>query len=238
MDSQSRMKRIAEFAVDFLYPNRCPFCDGFIPYDRLCCDDCLKEIEHGDCCIKCGKFVCECNSREFTYDGCVTLIPYVTRGRSGILSLKYSFGFNAAKLLVPELAKKLESAGYLKVDIITAVPMTYTRKNETGYNQAEYIAKILSRETKIPADFKLIKKNRKSRLQHELSSDERMAAANKTYFPAPKKSLAGKTVIICDDIITTGSTLNACAGVLKKMGAERVYGAVLAGTVMNEKNKE
>lgn len=236
----SKMSRAVDFIADFFFPNRCPFCDRFIPYNRLCCDECAVKTERAEFCIRCGHHECQCGTQEILYDGCATVIPYVTVGREAVLSLKYHYGFNTAKLLVPELVKKLENAGFLdEADIITAVPMTASRRYETGYNHAEYIAKTLSKRCGLPTSFNLIKKNKNAPLQHELTVAERMAEAKKSYANNPKISLNQMTVILCDDIITTGSTLNACAGVLKSMGAKKVYCAVLAGSYRNKnRNKE
>lgn len=226
------MSDLKDFAADLIFPNRCPFCDCIIPWDRLCCNECAVNIERAEFCQKCGQNICECADGGFNYDGCVTVIPYVGIGREGILAFKYHNGFNAAKLLANEIVKKLSENGYLKeANVITAVPMTRSRRSETGYNQAEYIAKLLGKSTGLPCDFKLIDKRRAAPLQHELSRDERGLEALKTYFPRKRhRDVSGKTVILCDDIITTGSTLSACAAVLKKMGAKAVYCAVLAGS--------
>ena len=229
MSERMTMSKIADFIADFVFPNRCPFCDGFIQWDMLCCDKCTVELEHADFCPKCGQNICECGEHDFAYDGCVTVIPYVDIGRKGILELKYRNGFNTAKLLVPEIIKRLNCLD--SADIITAVPMTRKRRRETGYNQAEYIAKLLSKSTGIKCDFSLIGKRRSAPLQHELTREEREREAQLTYFPKKQHcDITGKTVILCDDIITTGSTLSACAAVLKKMGAKAVYCAALAGS--------
>ena len=232
------MSRITDFISDIIFPNRCPFCDRFIPWDRLCCEECMVNMEHAEFCPKCGQNICECGKVDFSYDGCIVVIPYVNIGREGVLTFKYHNGFNTAKLLVPEIVRRLSENGYLgQADIITAVPMTRSRRSETGYNQAEYLAKLIGRSTELPCDFKLIGKRRSAPLQHELTREEREREARRNYFPKKHHcDITGKTVILCDDIITTGSTLSACAAVLKNMGAKAVYCAVLAGSYQNNDN--
>lgn len=234
------MSKIIDFTADLVFPNRCPFCDRFIPWDRLCCEECMVSMEHAEFCPKCGQNICECGERDFIYDGCVTVIPYVSLGRKGVLAFKYHNGFNTAKLLVPEIVKRLSDNGYLDhADIITAVPMTRSRRSETGYNQAEYIAKLIGKLTGLPCDFKLIDKRRSAPLQHELTREERELEAHQTYFPNKHhRDITDKTVILCDDIITTGSTLSACAAVLRNMGAKAVYCTVLAGSYQNNDNNK
>lgn len=227
------MSRVIDWISDLIFPNRCAFCGEYIAWDKLSCDKCVKSLEHADFCQKCGKAECECGKRVFHYDGCSVVLPYVGSARDGVLSLKYHYGFNTAMYLVSDLAEKLNNCGFLRgADIITAVPMTESRRRKTGYNHSEYIAKYLSKQVNTPYDFSLIRKQNNDVVQHELTAEERRMAVIGAYSEAPKHvDISDKTVIICDDIITTGSTLSECARVLKSMGAKKVYCAVLTGTV-------
>lgn len=234
------MSGLIDWAADLIYPNRCPSCDRFIPWDRLFCEECESAFEERSFCPKCGMNICVCESRELYYDGCAVAAPYVGEIRRGVLALKYHRGFNAAKYFAPRLCGLIDEYGFsCGADIITAVPMNRARRAQTGYNQAEYIARLISKRIFVPCDFKLLKKKPSSAIQHELSAEERMKAAAEAYLPYKNKSLAGKTVILCDDIITTGSTLSECAKILKSLGAKKVYCAVISGTVLDgaDKNK-
>ena len=205
------MNKALLWLADLVFPNRCPFCSG--------------------------KHPCECSTGEFLYDGCAVARPYAETVRKGILELKYRCGFNAAKYLAPELRDILSENGYLcEASLMTAVPMSAPRKRETGYNQAETVAKELAAFCGIKCDFRLLEKKNTSPVQHELSAEERKSAAFGSYSAkGGHADISGKTVILCDDIITTGSTLSACAGALKSMGAAKVYCAVLAGTPLGGK---
>lgn len=226
------MGRLADNISDFFFPNRCALCDGFIPWDRLICSECEDKLTEENFCFKCGKSPCQCPQGHI-YDGCAALYPYEGGVRDGVLLFKYRRGFNIARLIAPKLANRLIECGF-NADVITAVPMESSRRRETGYNQSEYIAKLISGKMGVPVDFSLIKKRGNTPMQHYLSAEERKAAADKSYFAGRHHSdITGKTVLLCDDIITTGSTLNACAAVLKKIGAEKVFCAVLASTKQN-----
>lgn len=228
------MSKVFDWLIDLVYPNRCPFCGEFIAWNERSCKTCENGLETADFCPKCGHMKCACNKAELLYDGCAAAYPYSGAVRDGILRLKYKSGFDTARFIVPTLAKDLHEHGFAgSADVITAVPMTKKRLRETGYNQAEYIAKLLSRRLGLPCDFRLIVKSTSAQTQHRLSADERQIAAKEAYF-AKNRRIDGKTVILCDDIITTGSTLSACAAVLKSMGADRVYCAVLAETPFDE----
>lgn len=228
------MSKAFNWLIDLVYPNRCPFCGEFIAWSESICKTCENRLETADFCPKCGHMKCACNTAELFYDGCAAVYPYSGAVRDGILRLKYSEGFDTARFIVPALAKSLRELGFVgSADIITAVPMSKKRRRETGYNQAEYIAKLLSCELRLPCDFRLIGKSASAQIQHRLSANEREIAAKEAYF-AKNRRIDGKTVILCDDIITTGSTLSACAAVLKSMGADRVYCAALAATPLDE----
>ena len=230
------MSRSADFLLELIFPNTCPFCGCFIRWNEYCCAECAGSLERTDFCIRCGSAKCCCETSEIDFDACAAARPYVGKVRRGILELKYHNGFNAAKYLVPEAVKKLDSAGLVtRGCVVTAVPMTEKRRRTTGYNQAEVIARLLAKQTGLKTDFGLLKKLADSPAQHELSAVERAEAASKAYFKGRDSlGIAGKTVILCDDIITTGSTLNSCSKVLREMGAEKVVCAVLASTVIEK----
>ncbi len=226
------MTMLGDNISDFFFPNRCGFCGCFIPWRSLLCRECSEKAVSMDFCGKCGKNPCECSTPR-SYDGCAVLYPYIGAIRRGIISLKYFRSFNAAKFIVPELSTEIRSRG-IPASLITAVPMTRKRRRSTGYNQSEYIAKLLSKSLGIPRDFRLIEKKRGTGAQHLLSAEERMLSAKSSYFARKNHAdISGSSVILCDDIITTGSTLDACAAVLKSEGASAVYCAVLASTVNN-----
>lgn len=215
--------------LSFVYPNRCGFCGAIIQHDKLVCFRCAdrvnKEIERSR-----TQFPLYLSVGEVNFSGCSAAGSYDGAIRDGVLRLKYHYGDNAAKYLIPELRDNLLRSGIVsQCDMITFVPMTRTRKNKYGYNQAEIIAKLLSRELGIPVVKNLIKKKHTRKAQHEQSLEQRKILASKVYKAGRnKKDITGKTILLCDDIITSGSTLSECAKVLKDRGVEKVYCAVLA----------
>lgn len=227
------MSRIVDWVADLLFPNRCPCCGAFITWDSFCCDECAASFEKAEFCGKCGQSVCECGKKEIYYDGCAVAAPYKDKMRDGVLNFKYRNGFNFAKYFSNVLAERLEELGYLAdADIIAAVPMSKKRRRLTGYNQSEYIAKLLSKRTGLKCEFNILIKREDAAFQHDRTAKEREKAAKLAYSESKRHSdISGKTVILCDDIITTGSTLSECARILKNAGASRVYCAVICGTL-------
>lgn len=243
MESPNFITKLYNGVLNLIFPNTCGFCDEVIDGNKLICSKCYKEVKFPDFCRKCGMPIneCRCKIKKFFFDGCACGCEYQGVARNGILKFKYHYAFNCAEYICCELAKKLERYGFAKqIDIITAIPMTRKRYLQTGYNQSEEMAKIMSKLLNKPCVFKLLKKNpRLDYRQHEQSKAMRKSLAINSYMINPKhKDVKGKTVLLCDDITTTGSTLSQCARLLKEMGAERVYCAVLASTPAKKTDKE
>ncbi len=222
--------KIFDYLIDWILPNRCGFCGGFIKWDKLACDDCINEIEFAE------------DFKREDFDGnyilCVYACEYKDTVREGVLNLKYHQGINTAKFLLPKLTDNLKSLGIpSKIDLITAVPMHRKRFSETGYNHAEVVADLVCKTLGIKKDYDILGKNRSTRSQHELTRAERLKAVKGSYFIKRKHNdIKGMTILLCDDIITTGSTLSECSRLLLKAGAERVYCLTLASTNYKEGN--
>ena len=91
------MSRSADFLLDLIFPNTCPFCGCFIRWNEYCCAECAGSLERADFCIRCGSAKCCCETSERDFAACAAARPYVGKVRRGILELKYHNGFNAAK---------------------------------------------------------------------------------------------------------------------------------------------
>lgn len=225
------------FLLDLIFPNRCPFCGDFIAYDSLCCEKCFGEILWADenICIKCGKPApeeCICG-RGLRYDMCLTAAYYKDKAKEGIYDLKFRSGTNAAEVFGRVLAGRLEALSLTdKIDVAVPVPMSARQRRMRGYNQAELIARAIVRDTGIPVETGVLMRENVSRAQHLLGAQERSESVKEQYFAAEGISLAGKTVLLTDDVITTGSTLDRCAMLLKEsLGAEKVICAAAATTI-------
>lgn len=246
MDKDSlKWQRAAKFILDIFFPNRCPFCDEIIKWDLIICDSCKKVLPlTGDkLCIRCGKSPCVCDEN-LQYDRCFTACYYEGVAVEGVLGLKTKNALNAAEIFGAILAEKISAWGKTpttgiesgadkalradKIDIITFVPMTRKKQSLRGYNQAEEIAKLVSKNADIPVCVNILFK-KDSAAQHTLNAKER-AENVKNEFYGGNEMLDGKTVLLCDDVMTTGSTVNECARILKQMGAKNVFIAVGAVT--------
>ncbi len=139
-----------------------------------------------------------------------------------ILELKDNLG----DLMAKALKDNLIDIG--KNIIISAVPLHFLRRAQRGYNQSELLASYVADRLKMTKNFKIIKKIRKTKPQVKFSGKKRRENLKNCYKIINKNAVRGKTIILVDDVTTTGTTLNECAKVLKEAGAKKVWGLVIA----------
>ena len=234
---------LKKYIIDIFFPNRCPFCGKVVKWNESCCEKCFDEIpfiktKH---CKKCGQEICICNDTEIFYDGCVSIVDYSGVIREGIINLKLDKAVNLVDVFKDDIYKNLS---YIidveKINIVTAVPMHKSTKRIREYNQADVIAEKVSKTINKPFNSKLLIKLSNDVAQHKLTRLERSKAV-KGLFSVEEKHIGeidGKIVLLCDDIITTGSTLNECAKILKYNGAESVYCFTIASTSLCDDKSE
>jgi competence protein ComFC len=126
------------------------------------------------------------------------------------------------------LADTLKARGDLTFDAVTAVPMHRSKLRRRGYNQAELLARALSRKIGIPFDGSLLAKTVERSPQSSLPRAERSGNVRNAF--VSRDSAKGKAILLVDDVSTTGETLRACAKVLGRAGAGRVCAVVVAKT--------
>ena len=187
----------------------------------------------GDTCECCGKPIEEfsyrlcsqCNSEKRYFEHSFVPLRYDEVSKKAVLSLKFNYRPYFAKALAFLIADKiLASEFYTSFDYITCVPENRKRITERGYNQAELIAKELSRLLNVPFTQTLIRLEGGER-QATLNKEERKTNVRKSYTTGTK-SFHGGTVLLIDDVYTTGETSNYCAKLLQKSGFDKVYLAV------------
>ncbi|MBP0976904.1 MAG: ComF family protein [Oscillospiraceae bacterium] len=224
------MNTVSRFLADLVFPNRCPCCDDFIRWDKLICGKCHRSIEtvYEKACPVCGLETCICSEENFC-DRSLVPLRYETLVKEGVLSLKRgnnkNFGEYAGKLIAGILKNEMPE---LEFDMIMPVPMSPASFRKRGFNQAEIIAGEIAAALDIPLVTDVLIKLDTDSSQHYLNKSQRMR--NITSIKIKETDLTGKRIIICDDVITTGSTINRCARLLNNSGAETVFAAAAAGT--------
>ena len=231
------MTGVLEASLNLLYPPVCQLCQSQ-----------RAEARDGFVCSKCWTHVrfirapfCECCGLPFEGDlttnfvctNCNDLELHFTSARSAVVAkgvvleiihrFKYSralwFQAFLAGLLIREAAPVLANE---KWDYLVPVPLHPLKLREREFNQAALLAQPLARATQIPMNEKILRRVNPTATQTLLTRDERAANMKNAFVVRPGTRLAGKRIIIVDDVFTTGATTNACARVLRSAGAAEV----------------
>ncbi|MFB6290638.1 MAG: double zinc ribbon domain-containing protein [Candidatus Bipolaricaulia bacterium] len=234
--SRKFARRVGYPILDILYPPHCYLCGKGLSAHRYICEDCLDSFDRIDepICEKCGKpaskpgGVCEeCakGDREFF----LARSFGVYRPGRGLAEAIAGFKYEGEKALGSDLARLFTrgKTDYLlgKVDGLTHVPLSPDKRKDRKFNQAELLARAVSRETDIPL-FRTLEKTRNTRPQAELSREQRLNNVRGSFTWEEKVDY--ESVLLIDDVFTTGSTVDECSKVLKDAGADRVFVATLA----------
>ncbi|MCH7737517.1 MAG: ComF family protein [Chloroflexi bacterium] len=197
----------------------CASCvNGLRTLEQPFCDTCAQPGAHGQCEW--------CQGHPSKIDG--IRAPYLFEGplREAVHRLKYRGWRVAAPLLGGLLAGYLEQHR-LPGDIMVPVPLHSSRLRSRGYNQSDLLAREAGKLLGIPVREEILKRANDAPPQVEAGTREQRRANVAGNFESSAE-VAGMSVLLVDDVATTGSTLFACAAVLKDAGAAGVWGLVLA----------
>lgn len=228
------LKNCKAFMLDIFFPNRCPFCDEIIKWDKNVCDDCRETLVPAceKICHKCGNLNCTCDESR-NYDNAYAALFFDDENVSeAIYEFKRTGMSNIAMYTAEKVCKYID-----KADLVTAVPMGRRKRRNRGHNQADILARCIGECLDIECKFNLLYKADTEEEQHHFSEAERKERV-KDLFYCSDADLSGKTIILCDDVMTTGSTLNRCAELLKEMGADKVIVCACAVTRLEKSREE
>src|SRR6478672_3980860 len=234
----SAVRSLAREMVDFALPPRCPACGTITPEPHRFCFDCWQSLTFlGDpCCARCGlpfaygdssAYCGRCLADPPPYDRLRAAVAYGEIARAVVLKLKYSGRPGLAETLarlmqrhVPDLAR---AAGEGEA-LLVPVPLHRWRIWKRGYNQAALIASALSRRSGIAVAPDILRRKRATPPLKGLGRRERALAVRGAFevTEAGRKALAGRPVILVDDVFTSGATAGACARTLSRAGAASV----------------
>ena len=222
---------LGRFLLDIFFPNRCALCGDFIVWNEYICKSCGENVPaaNGVICRKCGKLRCECR-RKHKPDYDMAFAAFFFREgpvRNGIYRFKHTGESNIAEYTARDIDLYMKKENVPKPDIIVPVPMGRKKRFKRGHNQAEILAKCIGKRLHIPVKNKILFKCDSQEEQHNLSRKERLERVEKQFY-SKKADLTGMTVLLCDDVMTSGATNNKCARLLKELGAEKVISAVCA----------
>ena len=227
--------------LDTLFPLKCCSCGILTNRGEYICNNCRRMLPYIDIekrCKFCGKEKedCDCNSHIRRYNEIVATFKYSDTARNTIIRLKHGGRSGYAAFLAREMALVInETYRNIKFDYIMYVPTSRTGYRKRGYNQAKLIASKLSKLFRIPlCHYLKIKENRTP--QHKATNrNERFINSRNKYIS--KGNLSNKTILLIDDVSTTGATLDDATRALLFAGADSVYCAVAAITSQKRKEK-
>lgn len=231
-------KEITKAIADLIFPARCPVCDRAMKYNKgVICRKCSGVIKYAQepFCMKCGKPL-DTQEAEYCYD-CMQRKHIFVKGRAvfeyhcmaeSIYRFKYKGRREYAEFYGKAMAERLgREIGGWKPQAFIPVPIHASRMRSRGYNQAEAIAEALGNKLGIPVRTDIIKRYRKTAPQKNLNHGERQNNLKKA-FKILRNDVKLDTIVIIDDIYTTGSTVDAVAKELRKTGITNIYYVALA----------
>jgi ComF family protein len=214
-----RLSELKEGFIHLLYPRLCEGCNKpLIAAEQVLCISCATELPETD------YHALDDNETALRFAGRVpffraTSFAYFTE--DGLLQhllhrLKYKDRQEIGDYLGSRFAESLAAANWLSgIDIIIPVPLHASRQAERGYNQSMLIAAAIGRHAAIPATDAALLRVRETESQTRKSRTERTENMAEAFVVADGANLKGKHILIIDDVLTTGATIEACETALK-----------------------
>ena len=240
---KSIARRLGRSTLDLLFPPLCASCRTPVAEPYSLCAACWRAIAFldGPCCLQCGypfdfdtgaDTSCGgCLARPPAFDKARAVMRYDDKSRDLILAFKRADRLD----LVPAFANWLTRAGRPLLDeaeLIVPVPLHRSRLWQRRYNQSALLAQELARRSNGTADPFLLERVRQTPSQGEMpSAKARRRNVLGAFRVVNQQLLKGKTVLLIDDVYTTGATLEACARALKRAKAQRILVLTLARVV-------
>lgn len=227
------MRDIKKYATELLFPRACPICGDLLGNKGYICGDCrflLSPVSFPACLI-CGceiddeeKELCEdCSRRERSYLRGFPALNYAGEIRDAVAGFKYHGKKYYADFFADEIIRRHGAAiCEIAPEALIPVPIHKRKLKTRGYNQAELLAKALSRRIKIPVDSGLVTRCINTLPQKNLGDMEREKNLKRAFISSDKIVKYNKVMIV-DDIYTTGATVEALTRVLKGMGVNEVF---------------
>ena len=222
------VRHVGMSLLDIVYPRRCPSCrqrGAWVCAECLAGTDLFQEPMCGGCGVPLALFACRCADMASGLAQVRSGGPFSGWLREAILSFKYHDEWARAEHLGHELARVVATMS--SVDALVPVPLHRSRLRSRGYNQSALLAQVAGDLHGLPV-LEAISRTRPTAQQTTLSATDRATNVAGAFALAPGFDPAGRSLLVIDDVVTTGSTLNACAELLAEHGAAVVRAATLA----------
>ena len=242
---KNTFKKLKNYLLNLIFPKhiKCIFCgDELNEHSKL--DTCIKCQNSlpliSTCCIRCGLpvpydfvGVCQqCKQQNYSFETARSVFSYT----NNVMALIKKVKFRSKKVFIPKMAEYMLSSfneWNIKIDLITFVPMWPKSEKERGFNQSKLLAEELSKLSGIPVTY-CANKIKNTLNQRDLSFQKRkeniLDAFNVN--KENKAEIKNKTILIVDDVFTTGATTSELSKTLKQSGAKACYVLTFAHTLL------
>lgn len=229
-----RLKAPILLLFDVVYPPRCVACRAEVAAAHSFCYTCFSKVRMisepaCDCCgepfdfaVEKGALCGKCMSEPPPYDQAKSVMVYDDASKRLITTFKYSDRTSLAIFLSQLMATRGQEL-VSTCDMIIPVPLHWRRLLSRRYNQSYLLARRLSKQAKKRHAANLLRRIRYTAQQTGLSRTERDRNVRGAFKVSKPDQVKDKTILLVDDVLTTGATIEACARALKKSGAAKVY---------------
>jgi ComF family protein len=235
------LKKLISFYLDMLFPKHCLGCQKYGTYLCEDCKSCFVEISQYQYCL-CKKPILLINNCPKCKNKKLDALYFATSYQKSFVK-KLIYYFKYEPFIIKELSHSLS---YLIIEhfyllenppcfltdktnfILIPIPLHINKLKKRGFNQAEELAKELSKYLNIPLISDFLIKNKETLPQTELDNEARKENIKGVFLVKDNKKIDEKNILLIDDVYTTGSTMEEAAKVLKRAGAEKVIGIVIA----------
>lgn len=248
------IRRLWNACLDLLFPpaERCIVCGRGNRDGQAICQSCLQQMGHGagPSCPRCGRSLAGqrqldgqllpcpfCAGKSWAFSEARSIGPYEGALRLAVHRLKFRGQQDYGRVLGDVLYRSVESDWWEAADFIVPVPLHTERLRQRGYNQAEIVAGQLAMQANKPLR-QILVRHQPTNPQTGLSQQQRQRNVQGAFRIAlgQERWVKGKRLLLVDDVLTTGSTLDACARILRQAGAAEVRVATLAITNLHGKS--
>jgi ComF family protein len=229
----SPLARVGRAVLDVLFPARCVGCGA---YGSFLCQSCQAELPatRPPRCPICWQpqrqeAICgRCREERPAFQGARSAYLYRGAAREAVRALKYSYVSALARPMAQLMARYVLEEDPIEADLLVAVPLHGRRQRLRGYNQSALLARELSRLCGLPVAERGLARHRSTPPQARSADAEARKRSVADAFVADCRWVEGKRVLLIDDVMTTGATLDACAQALRQAGAASVWAFTFA----------
>lgn len=233
--------KVKDYLLNIVSPPKCVACNRRLPIDceAMFCEECSTDyhLNNGATCEICGKAIHKgrdktcgnCKQERIYYVKNVSRYKYKGSIKTAIQNMKFRkrcwIAFEFGRAMCKTINNEYNDINF---DMVLYVPMSPISEMVRGFNQSYEMACIIGNKLNIPVNGKILFKKSGIKTQSGLNRKERIENVKNAFTVLNPHMLTDKTVLLVDDVFTTGSTVNECAKILKRNGALAVYVATLA----------